>query len=105
MNVTEIKKNHHQINFLIAERQLKTALKRLRECISKSQHQSYISELGEISFAYNNMLTYLANGTSDPDRKSVYDKLISQLYDLNDDWADDELSMQISSLRFDTRHR
>lgn len=105
MNVTEIKKNHHQINFLIAERQLKTALKRLRECISKSQHQSYISELGEISFAYNNMLTYLANGTSDPDRKSVYDKLISQLYDLNDDWADDELSMQISLLRFDTRHR
>ncbi len=84
MNVKEIKAEHHTICKLLAQKNIKDCLDRIRAMAVESQNSSLIDEHYTIEFTYKNILKYTVEGISDPERQKIYNHLVRDVYQLAD---------------------
>jgi tetratricopeptide (TPR) repeat protein len=88
MEPQDIRKQYHATRELLRSGQLCQALTKLLEQTRRSHHADLIDQVSERIVAYNYLLTYLKNGSNDPMRDGMYDKIVEEAYHINDLWAD-----------------
>ncbi len=84
MNLTELKKERNKINNLISRQQVVDALQRLERLNAIYPYIEFTSQIEKLKDIYHSMLTFTFSGTEDPKRQEVYNKLIRDLFYLND---------------------
>ncbi|MDD4800444.1 MAG: tetratricopeptide repeat protein [Proteiniphilum sp.] len=101
MDPSDTAKKLAVIHTHIANRQLKHAIEGIQE-LASGQHNWAVSEkIAELENNYRYMLHYFFEGKKDPEQKSIYRKLIRDLYTVADDAAGERMLQGSSSLFFD----
>ena len=83
MNATQIQIIYKSINHLLIIGQIKNALLKTKNLVDELQVGQYNDRLEEFQQNYQYLLQYFIAGTDDPQRKSVYNKLIARIFSLN----------------------
>jgi tetratricopeptide (TPR) repeat protein len=83
MNSAQIQITYKSANHLLSNGQLKNALLKIQNLVNELQVGEYNDRLEEIQQNYRFLLQYFIAGTEDPQRKSVYNKLIAKIFVLN----------------------
>ena len=84
MNVTELKNKHKRICDHINEKQIKSALDILKQLIDLSEFGDYKRQWEKHNETYANIIKYSAMGTEDPQRQTIYNRLLVSILELSD---------------------
>ena len=82
MNPTQIHYTYLSILDSLTYGSLKSAFDKTGELVQELQIGTYADQLHELQQNYKFLLNYYVNGCEDPDRKTVYNKLISRVFNL-----------------------
>lgn len=96
MNPTQIHSTYTSILSYLSLGSLKNAFDKTGELVLELQMGTYADQLQELQQNYKFLLNYYVNGIEDPDRKTVYNKLISRVFNLSSEIRE-ELLMRNSS--------
>ncbi len=103
INAQEIKHQHRQICQALADKRIKDSLDHILNLVKTSHDGDLIDAQYNLEFTYKNILKYTVEGISDPERQTVYNHLIKDVYSLADKTADTLLSKYGSGELFDLR--
>lgn len=102
MNNKDVISLKKKILVLLTKRQLKLAIKNIKELASNLQDSSYyIKKIEELETNYKYMLHYQFEDVNDPEQKNVYLNIIRTLFELSDDISEHLLVSQSSSLFYE----
>ena len=96
MNPTQIYSTYFSVLDSLSSGSLKNAFDKTGELVLELQMGAYADQLQELQQNYKFLLNYYVNGIEDPDRKTVYNKLISRVFNLSSEIRE-ELLMRNSS--------
>jgi|WetSurMetagenome_2_1015567.scaffolds.fasta_scaffold20507_3 tetratricopeptide (TPR) repeat protein len=91
MNYQELKSKYQQIFDFIAKRRIKDALDILNILCDNSRNRDFRQQLDNHSDTYLNMLKYAFELNDDPQKESVYNRLVKAIISLADDLKEDIL--------------
>lgn len=96
MNAAQIHATYKSISHFLVLGQVKNAFDKIKVLVNELQIGEYSDRLVDLQQNYNYLLHYYITGTEDPQRKSVYNKLIAKIFVLNSELRE-ELILRISS--------
>ncbi len=85
MTLQDIKKFKEKVSALLGQRRLREANAEMAKAARDSQAWAVADRLEKTEQNYAYMLRYMADGAADPERASVYDGIVSDLYASFDD--------------------
>ena len=101
MSPTDINKQKELVYSHIEKKQLKSAIERVKELVSRQNNWSIAEKLTELETNYKFMLHYLVEGKGDPQQDKIYDKLFRDIYIITDDAVESLLMQDSSSIFFE----
>ena len=96
MTSSQINSTYQSVISLLLDRKLKLAFDKTRLLVAELQWGELTDEFEDLLRNYRYMLRYFMDGIDDPERKSVYNKLIAKLINLNA-LVREELMMRIDN--------
>ena len=100
MNTSQIQAAYKSsLNFL-ALRKIQHAFDKTEELVNELQLGDYSDRLADLKRNYNYLLQYYVSGVEDPQRKSVYNKLVAKIYVLNSELREELLIRNSSSFEY-----
>jgi len=84
INVQQIKSRYQRLQHLVAARKVKDALDVLNELVTDSGFSDFFIQQEHLAHTYEQMLNYMLQGVQDPERDSVYQKLLRSILELAD---------------------
>lgn len=96
MNAAQIHATYKSISHFLVLGQVKNAFDKIRLFVNELQIGEYSDRLDDLQQNYNYLLHYYVTGVEDPQRKSVYNKLIAKIFVLNSELRE-ELILRNSS--------
>jgi len=96
MNAEQIHVTFKSISHFLVSGQVKNAFERLKVLVNELQIGEYSDRLEDLQQNYRFLLHYYIIGVEDPQRKSVYNKLIAKIFVLNSELRE-ELILRNSS--------
>ncbi|MDD3080441.1 MAG: hypothetical protein PHH37_15250 [Paludibacter sp.] len=100
MNTSQIIAIYKTILSHIALGRLKKAFDQTSLLIDELQIGNYADRYNELRQNYQYLLDYYIKGIEDPERKTVYNKLISRIFTLNNDLCEELLFRNSSSIEY-----
>lgn len=85
MNLTKAISTHNKITLHIENREIKNAFDDVKHMAEELQDWSINDKINNLETNYKYMLHYFAEGKSDPQQESVYNRMIRDIYSLADD--------------------
>ena len=101
MSPININKEKELVYSHIEKKQLKSAIERVKELVSRQNNWSIAEKLTELETNYKFMLHYLVEGKGDPQQDKIYDKLFRDIYIITDDAVESLLMQDSSSIFFE----
>ena len=96
MNAGQIHSAYKSISHFLVSGQVKNAFDRITILVNELQNGEYVDRLDDLEQNYRFLLHYYITGVEDPQRKSVYNKLIAKIFVLNSELRE-ELIVRNSS--------
>jgi len=96
MNAGQIHATYKSISHYLVSGQVKNAFDKIRTLVNELQNGEYIDRLEDLQQNYRFLLHYYITGVEDPQRKTVYNKLIAKIFVLNSELRE-ELILRNSS--------
>lgn len=96
MNAAQIHATYKTISQFLVLGQVKNAFIKANDLVNELQIGEYVDRLEDLRQNYRYLLHYYITGVEDPERKSVYNKLIAKIYVLNSELRE-ELILRNSS--------
>ena len=96
MNAGQIHTTYKSISHFLVSGQVKNAFDKIRVLVNELQNGEYIDRLEDLQQNYRFLLHYYITGIEDPQRKTVYNKLIAKIFVLNSELRE-ELILRNSS--------
>ena len=84
INVSKIKGQYQQLCHLVSARRVKDALDILSRMVGESGYSDFFIQQEHLEHTYEQMLKYMLEGVQDPERDSVYHKLLTSILELAD---------------------
>jgi tetratricopeptide (TPR) repeat protein len=84
INVSKIKSQYKHLCHLVSTRRVKDALDVLNKLVSESGYSDFFIQQEHLEHTYEQMLKYMLEGVTDPERDKVYHKLLSSILELAD---------------------
>ena len=84
INVQQIRARTQRLYRLVASRKVKDALDVLNGLVSESGFSDFFIQQEHLEHTYEQMLNYMLEGVQDPQRDSVYHKLLTSILELTD---------------------
>jgi tetratricopeptide (TPR) repeat protein len=84
IKVQQILSRTQQLYHLVSTRRVKDALDVLNGLVSESGFSDFFIQQEHLEHTYEQMLNYMLEGVQDPERDSVYQKLLSSILELSD---------------------
>lgn len=84
INTQQIKSRYNQLSQLVASRKVKGSLDVLNEMVSESGFSDFFIQQEHLEHTYEQMLNYMLEGVQDPERDTVYKKLLTSILELAD---------------------
>lgn len=84
INVQKINSRYQRLCVLVSSRRVKDALDVLNKLVSESGFSDFFIQQEHLEHTYEQMLKYMLEGVQDPERDSVYKKLLSSILELAD---------------------
>ena len=100
MTPTEIHSTYKQALAYLSQGNLKNAFDKTTELSNELQSPVYSDSLQNMQQSYRYMLQYFLKGINDPERKTVYNKLIARLFVLISSLREDLLTRDSSNFEF-----
>lgn len=100
MNASEIHTTFKSSLFFLASGQVKNAFDKTKDLVNELQLGDYSDRLVDLEQNYRYLLQYYILGVEDPQRKSVYNKLIAKLFVLNSDLREELLVRNSSNFEY-----
>jgi len=96
MNAGQIHATFKSISHFLVSGQVKNAFDKIRVLVDELQIGEYVDRLNDLEQNYRFLLHYYITGVDDPQRKTVYNKLIAKIFVLNSELRE-ELILRNSS--------
>ena len=96
MNAGQIHATFKSISHFLVSGQVKNAFDKIRVLVDELQIGEYVDRLNDLEQNYRFLLHYFITGVDDPQRKTVYNKLIAKIFVLNSELRE-ELILRNSS--------
>jgi len=96
MNAGQIHATYKSISHFLVSGQVKSAFDKTKILVNELQNGEYSDRLEDLQQNYRYLLHYYITGVDDPQRKSVYNKLIAKIFVLNSELRE-ELILRNSS--------
>jgi len=96
MNAGQIHATYKSISHFLVTGQVKSAFDKTKILVNELQNGEYSDRLEDLQQNYRYLLHYYITGVDDPQRKSVYNKLIAKIFVLNSELRE-ELILRNSS--------
>jgi len=96
MNAGQIHATFKSISHFLVSGQVKNAFDKIRVLVDELQIGEYVDRLDDLEQNYRFLLHYYITGVDDPQRKTVYNKLIAKIFVLNSELRE-ELILRNSS--------
>ena len=103
MNASQIHTTHKAVLHLLSTKQVKSAFDKILLLVDDLQMGEYSDRLEEMQQNYRYLLQYFLDGINDPERKSVYDNLISKLFALNAELREELLFRNSTNFEFNQK--
>jgi tetratricopeptide (TPR) repeat protein len=100
MNATQIQTVYQTILKFLGTGQLKNAFEKTRLLVDELQIGEFSDRLNELQLNYHYLLHYYVTGVEDPERKTVYNKLIAKTFVLNSELMEELLLRNSSNYEF-----
>ncbi len=100
MNASQIHTTYKSALNLLSDGQLKDSFEKTRILVSELQLGEYSDRLENLEQNYKYLLEYYISGADDPQRKSVYNKLISKIFVLVSELREELLFRNSSNFEF-----
>jgi tetratricopeptide (TPR) repeat protein len=100
MNASQIRITYKSVISYLAQGQLKNAIDKTKLLVVELQLGEYSDRLEDLRQNYNYLLQYYISGVNDPQRKTVYNKLISKIFILNSELCEELLLRNSSNFEF-----
>ena len=100
MTEADILKHRSNIVSLIKDAKLYEAFSSFGTLLNSNPNWDINEELSKLQMSYKYMLTYMANGSSDPQKEHIYTGLLLSMYDLLDRYCHKILSRYSHSLYY-----
>lgn len=100
MNATQIQAVYQSILKFLGTGQLKNAFEKTRLLVDELQIGEFSDKLNELQQNYHYLLHYYVTGVEDPERKTVYNKLIAKTFVLNSELIEELLLRNSSNYEF-----
>jgi len=84
INVSKIKNQYRRLCRLVSSRRVKDALDVLNQLVSESGYSDFFIQQEHLEHTYEQMLKYMLEGVQDPERDTVYQKLLTSILELAD---------------------
>ncbi len=105
MNITQLKIKHKTISDHISKKQIKSALDILKEMVDLSEYGDYKGQWDTHNETYANIIKYSAMGIDDPQRQTIYDRLIVSILELSDLSVQKILTQTTSQQTYRLKHK
>ena len=96
MNAVQIHATYKSISHFLVSGQVKNAFEKTKVLVNELQIGEYTDRLDDLQQNYQFLLHYYVTGVDDPQRKTVYNKLIAKIFVLNSELRE-ELILRNSS--------
>ena len=103
MNPSQIHTIYKSITRLLVDGQLKNAFDKIANLTDELQVGRYIDQRNELQQTYHYLLQYYVTGAEDPQRKTVYNKLIANLFTLVNELKEKLLTNNSSNYEYTTK--
>ncbi len=100
MNAAQIHTTYKSVIHFLSLGELKNAFAKARSLVDELQIGEYTDKLDTIEQNYSFLLQYFITGTPDPQRKSVYNKLIARIYSLANELREELLFRNSSNFEY-----
>ncbi len=100
MNASQIHTTYKSALHFLSEGQLKDAFEKTQMLVSELQMGEYSDRLENLQQNYNYLLEYYISGAEDPERKSVYNKLIAKVFVLISELREELMFRNSSNFEF-----
>lgn len=84
INVQQISTRYNHLCHLVSSRRIKDALDVLNGLVAESQFSDFFIQQEHLEHTYEQMLNYMLEGVQDPQRDSVYTRLLTSILELAD---------------------
>lgn len=84
INVQQIKTKYQRLCKLVSGRRVKDAMDVLNDLVSASGFSDFFIQKEHLEHTYEQMLNYMLEGVKDPERDSVYNKMLTSILELAD---------------------
>ena len=84
INVQKIKSKYQRLCTLVSNRRIKDAMDVLNDLVSESGFSDFFVQKEHLEHTYEQMLNYMLEGVQDPERDTVYNKLLTSILELAD---------------------
>ena len=84
INVQKIKSKYQRLCTLVSNRRVKDAMDVLNDLVSESGFSDFFVQKEHLEHTYEQMLNYMLEGVQDPERDTVYKKLLTSILELAD---------------------
>jgi tetratricopeptide (TPR) repeat protein len=100
MNTAQIHATYKSALHFLASGQVKNACDKTSDLVNELQLGEYSDRLVDLQQNYHYLLQYYISGVEDPQRKSVYNKLIARIFVLNSDLREELLFRNSSNFEY-----
>ena len=104
MNSSQIHSTYKMALNYLAMANIKNAFDKIKLLVDELQMGEYVDNFDELYKNYKYLLQYYVSGVEDPQRKTVYNKLIAKIFILNSDLREELLLRNSSNIEY-TRKR
>ena len=84
INVQKTKSKYQRLCTLVSNRRVKDAMDVLNDLVSESGFSDFFVQKEHLEHTYEQMLNYMLEGVQDPERDTVYNKLLTSILELAD---------------------
>lgn len=105
MHTDQIIATYKSVLQLLMNGQLKIAFEKIKYLINELPNGAYSDRLGELQQNYSYLLHYYTTGVNDPQRKQVYNKLISKTYVLISELKEELLQLHSINYEYDQKRQ
>ncbi len=105
MNTDQIIATYKSVLQLLMIGELKSAFGKTKRLTSELQSGAYADRLSELQQNYSYLLHYYTTGVNDPQRKQVYNKLISKTYVLISELKEELLQLHSTNYEYDQKRQ
>jgi len=100
MNADQIHSTYKSSLYFLASGQVKNAIDKTKDLVNELQLGEFSDRLVDLEQNYQFLLQYYVSGVEDPQRKTVYNKLIARLFILNQDLKEELLLRNSSNFEY-----